>query len=65
MAKSLAKGRRFLAASLLQEKMQHGVSYRLDVVQILAVRVEVIEGRQSDQSCRDTAVHPDIQATIV
>lgn len=45
---------------LLQEKMQHGVSYRLDVVEILAVHVEVIEGRQSDPSCRHTAVNADM-----
>ena len=45
--------------------MQQGVSYRLDGVEILAVQVEVIEGRQSDQSCRHTAVHADIEATIV
>jgi hypothetical protein len=44
--------------------MQQGVSYHLDVVQILAVRVEVIEGRESDQSCRHTAVHGDVEAAI-
>ena len=52
-------------ASLSQEKMQQGVSYRLDGVEILAVQVEIVEGRQSDQSCRHTAVHADIEATIV
>ena len=48
-----------------QEKVQQGVSYRLDGVEILAVQVEIVEGRQSDQSCRHTAVHADIEATIV
>jgi hypothetical protein len=61
VAKSVAK----TGASLRQEKVQQGVSYRLDGVEILAVQVEVIEGRQSDQSCRHTAVHADIEATIV
>ena len=65
VAKSVAKGWRFLAASLRQEKVHQGVSYRLDDVEILAVQVEVIEGRQSDQECRHTAVHADIEATIV
>lgn len=51
--------------SLSQEKVQQGVSYRLDGVEILAVQVEIVEGRQSDQSCRHTAVHADIEATIV
>jgi hypothetical protein len=37
--------------------MQKGGRYRLDDVEILAVQVEVIEGRQSDQECRHTAVH--------
>ena len=59
------QGWRFLAASLRQEKVQQGVSYRLDGVEILAVQVEIVEGRQSDQSCRHTAVHADIEATIV
>ena len=52
-------------ASLSQEKVQQGVSYRLDGVEILAVQVEIVEGRQSDQNCRHTAVHADIEATIV
>ena len=52
-------------ASLSQEKMQQGVSYRLDGVEILAVQVEIVEGRQSDQSCRHTAVNADTEATIV
>ena len=30
----------------------------------LAVQVEVIEGRQSDQGCRRTAVHADIEQRI-
>ena len=55
VAKSVAK----TGASLRQEKVQQGVSYRVDVVEILAVQVEVIAGRQSDQSCRHTAVHAD------
>ena len=50
---------------LPQEKVQQGVRYRLDGVEILAVQVEIVEGRQSDQSCRHTAVHADIEATIV
>jgi len=54
-----------LAASLRQEKVQQGVGYRLDDVEILAVQVEIIEGRQSDQSYRNTAVHADIEAAIV
>ena len=54
-----------MVAGLRQEKVQQGVSYRLDGVEILAVQVEVIEGRQSDQNCRHTAVHADIEAAIV
>jgi hypothetical protein len=51
-------------ASLPQDKVQQGVHYRLDDVEILAVQVEVIEGRQSDQECRYTTVHADIEAAI-
>jgi hypothetical protein len=36
--------------------------YLLDDVEILAVQVEMVEGRQSDQECRHTAVHADIEA---
>ena len=34
----------------------------MDVVEILAVQVKVIEGRQSDQELRHTAVHAAIEA---
>ena len=37
VAKSVAKNWRFLAASLRQEKVQQGVSYRLDGVEILSL----------------------------
>jgi hypothetical protein len=33
-----------------------GVNYHVDGVEIRAVQVEVIEGRQRDQSCRHIAV---------
>ena len=35
------------------------------VLAIIAVQVEVIEGRESDQECRHTAVRADIEAKIV
>jgi hypothetical protein len=50
--------------SLPQEKVQQGVHYRLDGVEILAVQVEEVEGRQSDQECRHTAVRADIERPI-
>jgi hypothetical protein len=37
----------------------------LDGVEILAVQVEIVEGRQSDQNCRHNAVHADIEEKIV
>jgi hypothetical protein len=46
------------------KKVQHGFSYRLDVVKIPAVQVEIVEGRQSDQCRRHTAVHADIEVAI-
>jgi hypothetical protein len=47
------------SAQLRHQKVQHRVRYRLDGV--LAVQVEIIEGRQSDQSCRHSAVHLAIE----
>jgi hypothetical protein len=44
-ANSARKNDAQAGVSLSQEKVQQGVSYRLDGVEILAVRVEIVEGR--------------------
>ena len=61
----MAKAGAFWLPAYGKKKCNRELATAWTGVEILAVQVEIVEGRQSDQSCRHTAVHADIEATIV
>ena len=65
VAKSVAKTGAFWPPAYGKKKCNREFATAWTEWRYFAVQVEIVEGRQSDQSCRHTAVHADIEAAIV